>query len=103
MKLKEYSIPLTEQDTLDIRLLIENNAVVGFVINYRAKIENCWYAIYRVDTCHNYLHEQRFWISPEPIKLPKSLPLQYTFKFYLEQIKENFERFKQYYKDKLSS
>jgi len=102
MKIKEYSIPLTEQDMLDVKLVIENIKIIGFVINYRAKIKDYWHAVYRIDTCHNYLHEQRFWLNPEPIKLPKTLPLQYTFNFYLEQIKENFERYKQYYKEKLN-
>ena len=102
MKIKEYGIPITTEDMLDIKLVIEQNKVNGFVINYRTKIKSDWHAVYRVDTCHNYLHEQRFWISPEPIKLPKTLPLQYIFNFYLEQIKENFERYKQYYLNKLN-
>lgn len=96
-KTKEYTIILTANDFIDIKLFIEKNKVTGFIINYRTKIKNSWYQVYRIDTCHYYLHEQRFWISPEPIPLAKTGSLQYIFNFYLEQIKNNFQRYKQYY------
>ncbi len=101
MKAKQYSIYLTNDDILDIKLLIEKNNVVGFVINYRARIDDVWYQIYRVDTAHGYLHEQRFWISPEPIPLPKQLELKYIFNFYLDEIKKNFARYKRYYIERM--
>jgi hypothetical protein len=53
-----------------------------------------------VDTAHEYLHEQRFWISPEPIPLTQQGPLQYVFEFYMEQIRNNFERYRKYYMEK---
>lgn len=98
-KTKDFKIPITNDDILDVRIISDKNTVIGFVINYRARLENAWYQIYRVDTCHEYLHEQRFWLSPEPIALPRldPTPLKSIFNFYLDEIKKNYERYKGYY------
>ena len=87
---------------LDFRWVMEKGKVTDFAINVSLLDDEKLVDVFRVDTKHGYLHEQRFWINPEPIKMPKSLPLQYIFNFYLEQIKENFERYKQYYLNKLN-
>lgn len=98
-----FSVPLTDKDLIDVRLTIEANKVIEFVLNYRAKFEDAWYQVYRVDTCHHYLHEQRFWITPEPIPLPKfaDFSLKYVFDFFLKQIKENYHRYRTYYQERM--
>jgi len=102
-KLRDFTVPLTNNDFLDVRLIIEKGLVKGFVLNYRTKLNDVCYQIYRVDTCQDYLHEQRFWQSPEPISLPKfeGTPLKFTFDFFIEEIKNNFERYKKYYIERM--
>lgn len=72
------------------------------MLNYRAKIGAKFHAIYRVDTVHNFLHEQKFWLNPEPIPIAMmGQGLNYIFNFYLEQTKENYQRYKRYYLEKM--
>lgn len=98
MTKKEFCIPLTEGDVIDIKLEYNDNAeVIYFVLNYRTKINDKWHEVYRVDTAHGYLHEQRYWISDKPIPLRNIMPLKIIFDYYLFQIKENYEKYKQYY------
>lgn len=98
MTKKEFCIPLTEGDMIDIKLEYNDNAqVIYFVLNYRTKINDKWHEVYRVDTTHRYLHEQRYWISDKPIPLRNIMPLKIIFDYYLFQIKENYEKYKQYY------
>ncbi|AJF59530.1 MAG: hypothetical protein QT03_C0001G0015 [archaeon GW2011_AR10] len=102
VKWKKFSIPLTPTDLLDVKLKIESNKVEGFALNYRTKIEEIFYEVYRVDTAHGFLHEQRYWITPEPIPIPMmGKNLNDIFNFYLDQIKDNFERYKKYYLDRM--
>ena len=101
-KREEFTVMLTDEDALDITLFI-NGGVSGFVINLRCRFNDIWHAVYRVDTCHKYLHEQRFWIAPEPITLPLwEESLEGVFVFYLNQIKQSFWRYRQYYLEKLN-
>lgn len=103
MLTKKFRIKLEYESIVDVTLIIKNNAVNGFVINYRSRISGEWHDIYRVDTCHGYLHEQRFWRSPEPIRLPETAPLKLIFDFYLDEIKNNYERYLRYYKNALQN
>ncbi|HID26775.1 MAG TPA: hypothetical protein EYP22_02875 [Methanosarcinales archaeon] len=102
-RIKKFKIPLTDKDLIDVKIITEKNEVIGFVLNYRAKFEDVWYQVYRVDTCHRYLHEQRFWITPEPISLPRfsEISFKYVFDFYLQQIKSNYQRYRKYYQERM--
>ena len=100
-RIKRFRLPLSEDSMLDIKLEIENRTIKGLVINLRCKIDDAWYQVYRIDTAHGYLHEQRFWISPEPIPIMQHTSLQYVFEFYMEQIRNNFERYRKYYMEKI--
>ncbi len=95
-------IPLTGADLLDVKLEIEKNKVRGFSLNYRAKIGENFFAVYRVDTAHGFLHEQRYWLTPEPIAIPTmGRELNDVFNFYLDQIKQNFEKYRNYYVNRM--
>ena len=101
MLTKDFRITLKYEHIIDARLVCRDNTIKGFVLNYRARIEGRWHDIYRVDTCHGFLHEQMFWRSPIPIKLPKTAPLKIMFDFFLQEIKNNYERYERHYKDAL--
>lgn len=98
MRTKKFCIPLTEEDIIDVKFEYNDNAeIVYFILNYRTKIDDRWHEVYRVDTAHGYLHEQRYWISDKPMPLRRIMPLKIIFDYYLSQIKENYEKYKQYY------
>jgi len=103
MGVKDYPIMITNEDIIDVKLKTEKNKVIGFAINLRCKIDDAWYAIYRIDTAHGYLHEQRFWISPEPIKLPTitGMSLKNIFDFYLKHLRKSWRRYKKYYEERM--
>lgn len=96
---KKFPIRLSYEDTIDVTLVLKNNMLAGFVLNYRTEIDGKWHSIYRVDTCHGYLHEQRFWRSPKPIRLPQTSTLDLIFNFFLKEVKENYEKYRGYYKN----
>ena len=100
---RRYTFPLSSKDVVDLLFEIEEGRVVDFVINFRSLIQDTWHEIYRVDTSHGYLHEQRFWISPKPISLPRmaDMPLEQIVNTYLEKAKQNYERYKKYYLENL--
>ncbi len=97
-KWKKFVIPLTAEDLLDAKLEIGQNMVRGFSLNYRAKIGEMFFEVYRVDTAHGFLHEQKYWLSPGPISIhAMGNDLNGIFNFYLDKIKQNFERYRNYY------
>jgi len=101
-RIKRFRIPLSEGNTLDVKLEVEGGSVKGFVLNLRCRIDNKWHEVYRMDTAHGYLHEQRYWISDRPIPLTRNMPLQYVFESFMEQVRKNHERYMRYYIEKRS-
>ena len=100
-KWKKFTIPLSPEDFMDVKLKIEKNEVTGFALNYRAKIGGNFYEVYRVDTAHGFLHEPRHWISSKPLPLhTPAKDLGYNVTFYVLQIKKNFGRYKEYFLQK---
>ena len=92
------------KDLLDVNLDIEKGTVKRFALNYRALIKDEWHIIYRLDNYHAYLHEQRFWISKEPIPLEdeeRTYTTNYIVELYSERIALNYRRYKNYYLKKL--
>jgi len=91
-------------DLLDVSLSIEKGIVKRFALNYRALIKDKWHIIYRVDNYHDYLHEQRIWISKEPIPLEEEeriYTINYIVELYSERIALNYQKYKRYYLQKL--
>jgi hypothetical protein len=101
MQIDEFQHPLSKDDILDIRLEWEGDNINKFVINYRARFPGEtpeWREIYRMDTCHDYLHEQRFWDDPEPRALKqKGKTLKQIFDEAWENISKNYARYKAMY------
>ena len=94
---KEIHIPLSDSDMLDITFFTEKGKTVKFSINYRARIKGEWREVYRVDTAHGYLHEQKYWLTQEPIKLSRYEPIDALFSHYLNEIRESYTKYRNYY------
>ena len=70
LKKKSIEVYLDENNKLNFTIVKEDAKFKKFAINYSAKIDDRWYAVYRVDNYHGFVHEQRLWISNEPLPLP---------------------------------
>ncbi|MEE9610683.1 MAG: hypothetical protein V3W19_05490 [Desulfatiglandales bacterium] len=103
--IRDFEIPLTSKDVIDVRLIKKRDTITGFVINLRCNFRDAWHQVYRVDTAHGFLHEQRFWLSPEPKSLPKfdAYPLQRVFEHFMKHVRMNHERYRRLYKEKMCS
>jgi hypothetical protein len=51
-RVKVFPVVLTDKDTIDVKLITEENKVIGFALNLRCSIDGVWYAVYRVDTAY---------------------------------------------------
>ncbi len=82
---------------LDFRWVIKRRKVIDFAINVSLLEGEKSADIYRVDTKHRYLHEQRFWISPRP----KPLDLDHNTAFVKKkkEVFENYERWIKLFKE----
>ena len=102
MRKKHFVAPLTDEDVLDVHIETDKATVTKFALNYRAKIDGLLRQIYRVDNYHGFLHEQRFWRGkdPIPIKIFEDIPLTIVINAYIDRIKEEYEKYKQYYVEK---
>lgn len=104
MKIKRYSVELTPKDILDVVLIWQQVGILTkFALNYRAQIQGEWHEIYRVDNYHGFLHEQKFWRSPNPIPLPhqENWPIFLILEEYRNQIIDNFERYRSYFEQSM--
>jgi hypothetical protein len=98
VRIKKFTTVITTTDYLDVTLYFQKKQIIKFSLNYRARINGKWHEIYRIDNFHGFLHEQRFWISPEPILLePGSKPLSLLVDECLEKIRDNFTAYKHYF------
>ncbi len=101
---KAYTIAVTTADILDVKIFTAKGKIQGFVLSYRARIDQEWHEAYRIDTCHGYLHEQKFWRSPDPIPLKQyaGYPTQAVYEASLDNIRQNWKRYKRYLEKKVS-
>ncbi|HIH37678.1 hypothetical protein J4460_02990 [Candidatus Woesearchaeota archaeon] len=97
---KRFKIRLSAVDIIDVMFIKDNMTLIKFALNYRGFIGDEWHEIYRVDNFHGFLHEQKFWISPEPIPLDCIGDLMDIMTDYLIVIKENYKRYRGYYENK---
>lgn len=104
MKNKEFTTVLTSEDLIDVKLAWEDKELQSFAINYRAYIEEKWHEVYRVDNYHGFLHEQKFWRSPEPIiiKDKDGWSLKMVFEYYLGEVHYNFQDYRTYFEEALN-
>ncbi|MBN1502090.1 hypothetical protein JW930_00975 [Candidatus Woesearchaeota archaeon] len=96
---RRFKVSLSAYDIIDVMFIKEKEIIHKFALNYRAWIKDKWEEIYRVDNFHGFLHEQRFWISHKPVPLSEKeqIPLKEVMTRYLNEIRENYERYKFYF------
>ena len=71
IKRKSIEVYLDDKNKLNFTIIKEDGKLKRFAINYSAKIDDKWHAVYRADNYHEFVHEQRLWISNDPIPLPE--------------------------------
>ena len=86
-------MPESDVARLDFRWVIKRGKIIDFAINVSLLEGENFIDVFRVDTKHGYLHEQRFWISPKP----KGLNMDYNTAF-VEKKKEVFENYERWIK-----
>ena len=86
-------LPEGDVARLDFRWVIKRGKIIDFAINVNLLEGEKSTDIFRVDTKHRYLHEQRFWISPKP----KGLDMDNNAAF-VEKKKEVFENYERWIK-----
>ncbi|MCX6775953.1 MAG: hypothetical protein NT130_03845 [Candidatus Micrarchaeota archaeon] len=101
-RIKEFPVYLTDEDVMDVKLFQKGKEIAKFSLNYRAFIKDKWHDVYRIDSYHDYVHEQKFWKSEKPIPLPRftSIVTGYEIKWYMQQIKGNFEHYRRLFEKK---
>ncbi len=86
-------LPEGDAARLDFRWVIKRRRIIDFAINISLLEGEKSIDVFRVDTKHEYLHEQRFWISPKP----KPLNMDYNVAF-VEKKKEVFKNYERWIK-----
>jgi hypothetical protein len=99
-KIKKFKKDIGLNNKIDVKIEIQDSEITGFVINLRCLINGKWHEVYRVDTAHGYLHEQRHWISEKPIPIDQYTSLRNTIEYYINIIENNCERYKRYFIEK---
>lgn len=95
MKKRSFNIPLSLDDVLHCEMYTENGKLVGFVLQYSAKIDGKVRIISCIDTHHNHAHKHIFnkngkgtkrrIVLSEDISLYSNL-----YNEYLKKLKEDF-------------
>lgn len=81
----------------------KDKVLYKFALNYRAWLNERWNEVYRVDNYHGFLHEQKYWRSPEPIPIndKNGWSLKMIIKYYIDEIILNFHKYRNYYEKAL--
>lgn len=105
MKNEKHFTHIEDDARIDFRFEIEKGKIVHFSINISIMTDDGNIDVYRVDTAHQGLHEQKFWISPKPKYLEKERKDNYNDEFNRrkKEILENFGRWAKLYKRKFMS
>lgn len=103
IKKKDIEVYLDEKNKINFTIIKEDNKFKRFAINYSANIDGKWYAVYRADNHHGFIHEQRLWLTKDPIPLPEyeEMDLKEVFDIFFDRVKNGFLRFRSYYEDSI--
>lgn len=99
---EKYFFRVKDDIRVDIRFITEKGTVLYFAINVSLCTAEGPVDVYRADTAHGYLHEQRFWLSPKPRRLDMPDMPDYNIAFVKlrDEVLENFERWVRLFEEK---
>ncbi len=102
IKKKSIEVYLDGKNKLNFTIIKEDGKFKRFAINYSAKIDDKWHAVYRVDNYHGFVHEQRLWINNKPIPLPEyeHMGLKEVFDIFFQKIKDGHSHFRKYLEER---
>lgn len=93
----KYTSILDNGVLVDITLITERGSIRHFVINLRIVVNDKSYEVYRADTAHGLLHEQKFWRSPKPIRLEGDYTEVFNDK--RKYVEKNYKKMVRWYKE----
>ncbi len=99
---KSFTKIFTVNDRLNIQIwYVEKKKIVKFSLNYQSYIKGGYRDIYRVDECHNILHEHKFWRGEERIPIEEEgLSKKEIMNKYIDKICLEYDKYKKYYKER---
>lgn len=99
MKEKSFTYRKDKDTRIDVRFKVDKGKIVFFCINLSLIKGDKIYDVYRVDTAHGYLHEQKFWRSSKPKKLGGDYNA--VFKEKKGEVIKNYKKYIKYYKERM--
>lgn len=101
--MREIHTTYIEDDArIDVRMIIDKGKIKHFAINVAVLFDDACEDVYRVDTAHDGLHEQKFWISDAPVYFEKNRREDHNQEFSeaKKKVLENFKKWIELYKNK---
>ncbi len=101
---RRYFIALTHEDRIRVRFTLDAGAVIDFVVQYEAEIEEQWYAGVRYDLAHGFLHRDR--LDPQG-ELTSKEPVPYgtlagAMTEAIREIKANWPEYRRWYEERMT-
>lgn len=103
MQREKHAALVCGDTRIDIRHIVDGKGrVKHFAINVALIRGNKAHDVFRVDTAHEYLHVQRFWISHKPEVLKTEKKDNYTgdFGYWKDKILKEYEEYIKEYQKK---
>ncbi len=104
MKNIEYVFFLSSsmKNRLRVQADKDKNKIVGFVVQYEAKIVNKWHTIVRYDTKHGFFHRDLIHSDGSTDKEPLSMGnYNLSMTFATNDIKQNWQKYRQRFEEEL--
>ncbi len=93
-------IDIDNKARIDTRFKVDKSKVVFFSINVGLILDDKIVDVYRVDTAHDYPHEQKFWRSEKPIKLgDKMRDYKNIFHKKQKEVEKNYIKYIKWFKE----
>lgn len=99
--IEKHSTLVFDSVRIDIKQVVGGKKIKDFAINVSLLADERR-DVFRVDTAHGYLHQQRFWVSDKPEKLQDKRKKDYKGDFgsWKDKVLKNYEEYVRLYKHK---
>jgi hypothetical protein len=94
-----YTLSVTKEDKIFVRLRTEKGKVVEFVVQYYAKTPKGWRTIRRYDTAHHHAHMDIYSFKRKGKVRQVHLEGEYgdILTHAIDEVKLDYQKFKEYY------